>query len=141
MPGQVGRWRGKRHPHRINHRARHRVVGEPYRNRVQTRAHLIRNLRRFGQNNGQRPRPKTICQFFCAFRHLSDQLIDLFKVADVYNQRIVHRAPLCSKNFSNRRSIQRICRQAIDRLCRNPHQSAVLQNRCYSLDRARCIRL
>ena len=119
MPGEIPRWRGKRHTRRVDHCTRYRMGGEPHRDGIQPCAHLIWNAGRFRQNDGQWTRPKLFGQLFGCFRYFAHQVINLFKMADVHNQRIVHRAALRGKNLCHRCPIQRIGRQAVDGLRRD----------------------
>ena len=84
--------------------------------RIQSRGQPIRNMRLFRQHQRQRPGPKFPRQFFGSLRPLAHQAARHFDGTHVNDQRARRRPALRGIDFFDRRGVERVGSQPVDRL-------------------------
>ena len=135
-PAQVGL--GQRCPGASVQLPRDRVGRHPQRDRLQPARRLVRHPRGLLKDHRHRAGPEPFCQCKISIRQAFDQRARLFGVRDMYNQRVVARAPFGRIDRRCCRRVERIRRQPIDCLGRDHDQTARTQQRSGPVER-RCI--
>ena len=119
--GTVGAGRRDGQPAGLQHLPRAGHGWHPDRHRRQSRRYLVRNPVRFGEKDRQRPGPEGVHQLLRPFRKGAEPL-QLGRVMDVHDQRIVRRAALGGKNRQHGLWIQGVGPQSVNRLRRKSDQ-------------------
>ena len=125
--GRVGGRRRQRGPGRFDDGARHRMGRHADGDRVEARGDFIGDELRLFEDDGERSGPEGLREVFEDRRHEGDQIVDLRKVRDVYDQRIVHRTALRLEDVRDGLPVQGICRETVHGLGRDGHQFTVFQ--------------
>ena len=104
------------------------VGRHPYSYGIHPSGRFIRHDFALRQNHGQRAGPECICKPHCCLRDVRYDLFQIFKTADMNDQRIIRRTALCFINIRSRLCLKRIRTQTIHRLCRKRHKTAWPEN-------------
>ena len=126
--GEICRRRGQRRTGRRYDGLRQRMRRKAHRHGVKPRRHGVRNLRAAREHHRQRARPKFLREQQSLRRHVRTQPGQLADRRDMGDQRIVLRPALGDKDVSDRRFVEGVRREAVNRLRGNRHQSAAFEN-------------
>ena len=112
----AGRIRGRscqRYAALPNQRTRHRVRRQADAHGVQSARNLVRDTVALGHDHGQRTRPERVCKQLRLRWHGRTQVVNLLKVRDVDDERVVLRTAFREEDFLYRLAVQRIRRKAV----------------------------
>mgnify|MGYP000326220226 CR=1 FL=1 len=79
---------------------------------VQSARNLVRDTVALGHDHGQRARPERVCKQLRLRRNRRTQVVNLVKVRDVDDQRVILRTAFREENFLYRLAVERIRRKA-----------------------------
>ena len=112
----AGRIRGRscqRYAALPNQRTRHRVRRQANAHGVQSARNLVRDAVALRYDHGQRTRPERVCKQLRLRRNRRTQVVNLVKVRDMDDQRVILRTAFREENFLYRLAVQRIRRKAV----------------------------
>ena len=92
--------------------------------RIQPGRHDIRHNGRTGYHNSQRSRPERFHQRPGIGVQPGGQRMDLFRIRNMQDQRIIRRTALGRKNLCYRLRLQTVCTQTVDRFRRKGNHLA-----------------
>ena len=132
--GAGGRYRYTGKP---DERHGHRIAGHADRHGIQSSCRAIWNGVTLRKYHGQRSRPECLHQLPRRLRNLRHQRLQIRKIRDMCNQRIVRRSSFCCVYLLCRFLIEGIGPEPIHGLRRKCHQTALSQNLRRSLQLSR----
>ena len=124
LAGHIGAGRGDGTACRPDQGRRHRMGRHTDRYRIQPGRHDIRHNGRTGYHNSQRSRPERFHQRPGIGVQPGGQRMDLFRIRNMQDQRIIRRTALGRKNLCYRLRLETVCTQTVDRFRRKGNHLA-----------------